>query len=369
MMYKEQSQNNKIDLIQYLHSELKQELALTQDYIITFSKSNDKIANRSINHIIRNKGKMLRPILLILSGKYSFHVCNSGMEHEDRFTDDIAKAAAILELIQMSSLVHDDVIDQSMERRKKPTLNNLRGNRFAVLLGDYLVAQSLSNCYSLVYKSEHYDSIILMSFLEGISKLVLGEVQQNNLNNNQIKGKSEIDCYFEIIENKTASLFSLATLVGSSIGNKASEQTMLLSNLGKQIGIVYQIIDDLRDFSVDVKISGEKSFQDITYGVKTLPYILALNSSLNGELDVLKNFFNTRREPTLTERQNIIDILINSESIQNSLTMAEAHIEQARNILGQLTQNRYLTLMAELVDYLSTLSHRITMDIKKARLN
>jgi octaprenyl-diphosphate synthase len=355
--------------ITYFQSALKSELDLTQKYITSFSQSNDRLANKAIRHIVGNKGKMLRPILLILSGKYSYLSCNRDAKLENQFLDDIAKASAIMELIQMSSLIHDDVLDQSNERRKKPTLNKLKGNRFAILLGDYLVAQSLKNCYELIYNSDRFDSVILYSFLESITKLVLGEVQQNNLNNNKNKNKNEIDSYFEIVENKTASLFSLACFVGSTIGNKNFEHTSLLNEFGHHVGIAYQIIDDLRDFAITKETCGEKNFQDLIFGVKTLPIIYATNSSLNGEQLKLTNSFNSGKELSLSDKHEILDILINSNSIQNSLGEAKTHIVKARIILGQLQKNKYSILLTEFVNYLSEICDNVVSDIMSVKSN
>ena len=215
--------------IDHFHSALKTELDLTQNYIISFSDVKDRLTKKSIGHIVKNKGKMLRPILLILSGWYSYRMSNEDPKNDSSFMDDIAKAAAILELIQMSSLIHDDVLDHSSVRRNKATLNCLKGNRFAILMGDYLVAQSLKNCYQLVHNATRiFDSAVLYSYLENISKLILGEVQQNNFNESSLKFKNGIEMYFEIVENKTASLFSLACFVGSTIGSNNSKQTELL---------------------------------------------------------------------------------------------------------------------------------------------
>ena len=179
--------------LEHFHVALKTELDLTQKYIVAFSESKDKLANKAIKHIIKNKGKMLRPILLILAGNYAYLVSNEDKKTKNLFVNDLTKAAAILELIQMSSLIHDDVLDQSSQRRNKSTLNKLKGNRFAILLGDYLVAQSLKNCYDLVHDAERlFDTVIMKSFLESIAKLVLGEVQQNNFNNKKDNKQKEI---------------------------------------------------------------------------------------------------------------------------------------------------------------------------------
>jgi len=350
--------------IEHFHSELKEELDLTQEYIMTFSESNDTLANEAIKHIVSNKGKMLRPILLILTGKYSLLANKEDKKNENHFIDEIAKAAAILELIQMSSLIHDDVLDQSSNRRNKETLNSLKGNRFAILIGDYLIAQSIKNCYKLVNHSEGFlGPEIMYSFLDSISKLVLGEVQQNNFNENLSGNKNGIENYFEIVENKTASLFSLACFVGSKIGKNNSEQTELLEQFGHNIGIAYQIIDDLRDFALAKEISGEKNFQDIKYGIKSLPIIFANHFSHNGEQEKLLNHFNSKKELSKNDKIEIIEILKKTGSIEHTIGEAKTHIAKARIILYKLPENKYTILLSDFISYLSDTCDKVVDDI------
>ena len=346
------------------HSALNKELELTQNYITTFSDSKDKLTNKAIKHIVNNKGKMLRPILLILAGKYSYFATNEKKQNEKHFIDDITKAAAILELVQMSSLVHDDVLDSSSIRRNKSTLNTLKGNRFAILMGDYLVAQSLMNCYDLIIKTEReFDSIVMYSFLENISKLVLGEIQQNNFNEIQQNGNNCIEKYFEIVENKTASLFSLACFVGSTIGSNNSDYSSLLKQFGQNIGIAYQIIDDLRDFASTPDISGEKKFQDIKYGIKTLPIIFATKFSHNGEMEKLTSFFNSKKDFSKKDKFEIINILKKTGSVDKSLQEAKSYLSNADTILNQLPENKYSTLLSKFVLYLNDSCDMVVDDI------
>ncbi len=350
--------------IAYFHSILKSELDLTQKYIKTFSESKDKLANKAIRHVVNNKGKMLRPIFLILAGKYSYKISNEDEKNEIFFTEDIAKAAAILELIQMSSLAHDDVLDHSTNRRNKSTLNSLRGNRFAILMGDYLVVQSLRHCYQLVHHAVRiFDSDIMLSFLESISKLILGEIQQNNFNENVESKEDGIKSYIEIVENKTASLFSLACSVGSKIGSNNVEHDEILKQFGHHIGIAYQIIDDLRDFSLSKEISGEKNFQDMKFGIKTLPIIFANRFSHNGEQEKLSKSFNCKKEIPENDKLEIIEILEKSGSIQNCFGEAKTHIAKARIILYELPKNEYSVLLEELVSYISHIGEAVVDNI------
>jgi heptaprenyl diphosphate synthase len=356
--------------INYFHSLLKSELDLTQRYIKTFSESNDSLANKSIMHIIDNKGKMLRPMFLILTGRYTYKLSNEDKKNDIFFIEGITKAAAILEIIQMSSLIHDDVLDHSALRRNKSTLNSLKGNRFAILMGDYLIAQSLKNCYQLVHHAERiFDSDIMYSFLESISKLVLGEIQQNNFNTDIEGTEDEIRNYFEIVENKTASLFSLACSVGSKIGGNKLDLSESLSQFGHHIGIAYQIIDDLRDFAFSKQIAGEKNFQDIIFGIKTLPVIIAKKVSQNGLQEKLLNRFNCRKEISEHDKLEIIYILEKSGSIQTCLSEAKENLEKARKILRGLPINEYSVLLEELISYLSEIGDSVIEDIRSVKVN
>jgi len=356
--------------IAYYHSALKTELNLTQKYIKIFSDSEDKFANKAIKHIVNNKGKMLRPIFLILSGRYAYQISDEDKKSENLFMDDIAKAAAILELLQMSSLIHDDVLDHSSNRRNKATLNSLKGNRFAILIGDYLVAQSLKNCYELVHQAERiFDSDIMYAYLDGISKLVLGEVQQNNFNDNLHKKGDQIKSYFEIVENKTASLFSLACFVGSKIGSNNTDHSDLFEQFGLHIGIAYQIIDDLRDFAFTTEIAGENNFQDIKFGIKTLPIIFADKFSHNGEHEKLEKCFNSKKDISHNDKLEIIDILEKSGSIQNCLGEVKTHILKAKILLDKLPQNQYSILLSDLVNYLSGIGESVVDDIRNSKIS
>jgi len=350
--------------IDHFHSALKAELDMTQNYIISFSDVKDRLTKKSIGHIVKNKGKMLRPILLILSGWYSYRTSTEDKNNDALFLDDIAKAAAILELIQMSSLIHDDVLDHASVRRNKATLNNLKGNRFAILMGDYLVAQSLKNCYQLVHNATRiFDSIILYSFLENISKLILGEVQQNNFNDSALGYKNGIEKYFEIVENKTASLFSLACFVGSTIGSNNSTHSDLLKQFGHNIGIAYQILDDMRDFAFTKEISGEKNYQDIRFGIKTLPIIFAFQFSQNGESEKLSKYFNSKKELSFREKIEISKILISTKSIDSSYQYVQTYISKAKSVLNQLPENEYSVLLMEFVTYLQESSEKVITDL------
>ncbi|MFN5182054.1 MAG: polyprenyl synthetase family protein [Bacteroidota bacterium] len=346
--------------IQHFHSALSAELELTQKYIVTFSKSEDKIVDMAVQHIVGNRGKMLRPMLLILTGRCLHLDKNPDGSGEQELIEQLAKSAAILELIQMSSLIHDDVLDYSSHRRGKATLNNLRGNRFAILVGDYLIAQSIKNCYALVRRSSRlFDTKIMFSFLDSISKLVLGEVQQNNFNYDISEEKDGIKNYFQIVENKTASLFSLACSVGSTIGDKDSENIEKFKEFGRNIGISYQIIDDLRDYAFDKAIAGEKNFQDIIYGIKTLPLIHAGNNASAEEQEILNKVYNSKKEVPEADKLEVLDILIRNGSIEHAYNEAKSHFDKAREILSQLPNNKFSNLISEMLENFSSHGERV----------
>ena len=355
--------------IQQFHSALRTELDLTQKYIVTFSQSDDKVVDMAVKHIVNNRGKMLRPMLLILTGKLLHQECKNSETSTQEMDDQLARAAAILELIQMSSLIHDDVLDYSSHRRGKATLNNLRGNRFAILVGDYLIAQSIKNCYALMRHSARlFDTKIMFSFLDSISRLVLGEVQQNNFNYDISEEKDGLKNYFQIVENKTASLFSLACFVGSTIGDKTSANIKLLKEFGSNIGVAYQIIDDLRDFAFDKEICGEKNFQDIIYGVKTLPLIYAGNAASAEDQEKLNKVYNSKKEISENEKLDIIDILIKTGGIDYAYNEAKNHFAKAREIMSNLPDNKYSQIIGEMVDYFSGHGEKVVENVLSVKI-
>ena len=231
--------------------------------LLTFEKKFEKSVNsnvplldRVMKYIIKRKGKQLRPMFVFLSAKL----------HGD-INESTYRAAALVEMLHTATLVHDDVVDESYERRGFFSINALWKNKIAVLVGDYLLSKGL--LLSTTHKE--YAHLDIMS--DAVRKMSEGELLQieksRNLNLDE-------KIYFEIIENKTASLLSAACGIGafSTTQNEATTNRMKL--FGEKVGIAFQIKDDLFDYGSE-KI-GKPTGNDIQERKLTLPLIYTLNN-------------------------------------------------------------------------------------------
>ena len=215
------------------------------------------------NHLINAGGKRLRPLLTLAASD----LCNySGASH--------IKLAAAIEFIHTATLLHDDVVDESFQRRGKPTANILWDNQSSVLVGDYLFSKS----FQLMVET---DSLQVLSILADASSTISeGEILQLSAVRNI---KTDESAYFKIIEGKTAALFAAATEVGAVISNVEDKEADALANFGKALGISFQITDDLLDYVGSEEVLGKNIGDDFKEGKVTLPLIKAISRSSKEE--------------------------------------------------------------------------------------
>lgn len=255
-----------MDYLSIIKEPISQEL---DDFISLFNKSlthKEGLLSHVLEHIRNRGGKRMRPILMLLIAK------NFG---EVTF---VAQHAAIgLELLHTASLVHDDVVDESGERRGQASVNATYNNKVAVLVGDYILSTALLN---MAYtKSED----IVRDLAELGRTLSNGEILQlTNISNQEI---SE-EVYYQVIKQKTAALFESCAVIGAKAG-KASESDIEAAKMfGQRIGIIFQIRDDIFDY-YDSKEIGKPTGNDMLEGKLTLPIIYALKSTGNKEMTAL----------------------------------------------------------------------------------
>ena len=220
--------------------------------------SSNFLLNEVISHIRQKNGKMMRPILLLLVAKLYGRICPESLH-----------AAVSLELLHTASLVHDDVVDESTERRGQLSVNAIYNNKVAVLVGDYLLATALVQ----VGKTHNYAIIDVVSRLG--QNLSEGELLQlSNVSNLQF---SE-EIYFDVIRKKTAVLFAACTKSGALSVGVTDEQAEFARQFGEYIGLCFQIKDDIFDY-YDSKEIGKPTGNDMLEGKLTLPVLYALNST------------------------------------------------------------------------------------------
>ena len=223
------------------------------------SHSNGLLAS-VLEHIKKRTGKQMRPILILLIAK-NYGKISYVTQH----------SAVGLELLNTASLVHDDVVDESAERRGQKSVNAQYNNKVAVLVGDYLLSTALLNV------SLTHNDLIVQNLAELGRTLAKGEILQlTNIDNRDL---SE-DVYYQVIEQKTAALFESCCAIGALSANASPEQIELAKKFGHNLGIIFQIKDDIFDYYDSDEI-GKPTGNDMAEGKLTLPAIYALNSTAN----------------------------------------------------------------------------------------
>lgn len=240
------------------------------DFIELFNHAldhEDGLLQTVLNHIKQRAGKRMRPILILLVAK-NFGQVSSVTQH----------AAVGLELLHTASLVHDDVVDEAAERRGQASVNADYDNKVAVLVGDYVLSTAL------LHVSYTHSEIIVRRLAELGRTLSDGEILQ--LANIQSKKVTE-EVYYKIIERKTAALFEACAAIGAESAGAAEEEVEAARLFGKNLGIVFQIRDDIFDYYDSEAEIGKPTGNDLAEGKLTLPIIYALNSTENEEMNAL----------------------------------------------------------------------------------
>lgn len=268
----------------------------------SLSHSNGLLAS-VLEHIKKRTGKQMRPMLILLIAK-NYGKISYVTQH----------SAVGLELLHTASLVHDDVVDESEERRGQKSVNAQYNNKVAVLVGDYLLSTALLNV------SLTHNNLIVQNLAELGRTLAKGEILQlSNIENVEI---SE-DVYYQVIEQKTAALFESCCAIGALSANASNEQIELAKKFGHDLGIIFQIKDDIFDYYDSDEI-GKPTGNDMAEGKLTLPAIYALNSTGNQTmLDIARKVKNG------TVSQNEIKQLVD-------FTKEHGGIEYAEKVMSQL---------------------------------
>lgn len=231
------------------------------DFVALFNQSlthDDGLLGSALKHIRQRGGKRMRPMLILLMAK-NYGEVSYVTQH----------AAVGLELLHTASLVHDDVVDESSERRGQASVNATYDNKVAVLVGDYILSTAL------LHVSKTGNQRIIEYLAELGRTLAAGEILQlTNIQNQQI---SE-DVYYQIIKNKTAALFEACAAIGALSSGASEDDVIKAGKFGQDLGIMFQIRDDIFDY-YDSKEIGKPTGNDMAEGKLTLPVIYTLNNS------------------------------------------------------------------------------------------
>ena len=240
-----------------------------EDFISLFNQSlshDEGLLSQVLVHIRQRGGKRMRPMLILLMAK-NFGRVSSVTQH----------AAVGLELLHTASLVHDDVVDESSERRGQASVNALYDNNVSVLVGDFILSTAL------LYVSKTHSEVIVRYLSELGRTLSDGEILQlTNIQNEAITETA----YYEIIKRKTAALFEACAAIGAESAGASHDDVEAARKFGQNLGIIFQIRDDIFDY-YDSKEIGKPTGNDMLEGKLTLPVIYALKSTGNAEMMML----------------------------------------------------------------------------------
>lgn len=300
-------------------------------------------------HVERYHGKMLRPILVLLSG-LAAHPRAASAAPEMLLSDEHITMAAVCEMVHMATLVHDDVLDEAEIRRRGRTLNALRGNEAAVLLGDYLIASAFHLC-SQLGSQEHALAIGHVSRV-----LCAGELLQIDHRDDWSLDEAT---YFQILERKTASLIAVACERGALISGASEADAAALGVYGRRLGVAFQIQDDLLDLTGQEGTVGKSVGKDIEKGKLTLPLILHLanaDARERGECIRLIQMATggagggLAREGSHTERANLADRLLGSGSLARAHNTALDLVADAKAALMRLSRTPARSVLERMAD-------------------
>src|SRR5664279_570276 len=305
------------------------EMAEFEKYFSRTMHSEIPLLNIILNYILRRKGKQMRPLLVFLTARLNGKIAESTYI-----------ASTCIELLHTASLVHDDVVDDAHERRGSLSINALWNSKIAVLLGDYLLSSGMHIC---VEKSR-YDMLEIIS--EAVKSMSEGELLQiQKARKLNIKEED----YFKIIISKTAALLSACTACGARSVSEDAETIQLMKELGENVGIAFQIRDDILDYE-GTGITGKIVGNDIKEKKITLPLIHALENSANSKRRHILNIVKSRKK-TKSEISEVISFVIEYGGLDYSELKMNQYRDKALAILDSYPDSEVKESLREFVRY------------------
>lgn len=318
--------------LQSLVSPIADEYKKFDKYYTSLFASENNVVNNMLAHLIGSRGKMTRPILILLISKCYGLV-----------PDEVYHLSSAVELLHQGSLIHDDVVDESDRRRGNPSVNNMFGNKIAVLLGDFVVSRSLQE----ISLTNNLKSIECLSrLIEGLSE---GEIIQLNALNSPVLSE---ELYFDIISRKTANLFETAAELSALLSGASDEEVLQFRKFGHLSGLCFQIMDDILDYQ-DSAVTGKPAGNDLREGKFTLPSIHALASSDRDWSGYIKAIRSLTATPE--QIQYVTDFTVSNGGISYSEARMEELKEEALALLPSCISHERLGYFR---NYLEFITHR-----------
>ena len=287
------------------------------------------------HHVERFRGKMLRPVLVFLSG------LAAARRNDHPLGQTHITIATVVEMVHVATLVHDDVLDNAEIRRRGVTVNHLHGNEAAVLLGDLLISHAYHLCSSL-------ESQIASRAIGRTTNIVCeGELTQNfNRGNWELTEKT----YFDIIYRKTASLIETSCRLGAWASNADAATVEALGNYGRDVGMAFQIVDDILDIAGEQKTVGKTLGSDIEKGKLTLPMIHFLATAAPTHKQLLISLLESDASDRI---DNARQLLIPSPSMRYARSRAQQLVDQAISAISDLPESEFQHILIDMARFVT----------------
>lgn len=314
-----------------LHALTDREMQLVNQRIATALQSDVVLINQMGSYIIGAGGKRLRPKLVLAS---ALALGYPGNQH--------INVAAIIEFIHTATLLHDDVVDSSDMRRGQDTANAVWGNEAAVLVGDFLYSRAFEMMVEV-------GEMRVMEILSAATNTIAaGEVMQLlNI------GEPDIDetRYMEVIEAKTAKLFEAASQLGAILAGSSKELELAMASYGSNLGIAFQLVDDVLDYTADSTELGKNAGDDLAEGKPTLPIIYAMRDGNDETRSLIREVLTSSEQQVSGELlSRIVELVRKSGAIENTYALASKHVQLAINAVAPLPSSPYKDAMIQVVE-------------------
>ena len=308
---------------------IKSELDKFQDLFKESMKSKVGLVDLVANYILRQKGKKVRPLLVLLSAKVSGGI-----------SDRAYRGAVLVELLHTATLVHDDVVDNANKRRGFWSINAVFKNKVAVLMGDYLLSRGLM----LAVEGGDYDFLGVVT--DAVKRMSEGELLQI-----QKTRKLDIDesTYFKVISDKTASLLETCCLIGAMSASDNGEYHKAMKEFGSSIGIAFQIRDDILDFEGTASMIGKPVGGDIKEKKITLPLIYAMNQVSKSEAASIKSLIKNGGKKEIRE---IIEFVRKKRGIEYAVETSLKYSNRAKEAIKIFPESPAKIALEALVNFI-----------------
>lgn len=319
--------------LKYLYDNIQKDLDKVEEQLKFISQSSNELISEVSAYLFQKRGKRIRPALLVLCSKLFGY---QGKEH--------ILLSAVIETIHTASIIHDDIIDKSTMRRGKKSVHAKWGPNITVLLGDYLYIKSIG----LALKSKFNQIIGILADIS--ARMIEGELIEYYMSGNLEMSEQD---YLDIVSKKTASLFSGSCQIGGIIGNASKKEELSLAEYGTNLGMSFQIIDDLLDYTGNEKDLGKPILSDLKEGRITLPLVYTMNNDGKVNRRRIKDILSNRNLEQESQEE-ILNILKSNGALDYTYEKAKEFSEESKEVISQLPKSIHREALSLFSDFILT---------------